>query len=54
MTWSGNNATWTELNFGTSALPSARATNAMVYNSTRQSVILFGGDDDIWTLSFTP
>jgi hypothetical protein len=62
--WFGDNATWTEVNVGTSTMPSARSGHTMVYDSTRKSTILFGGYgviningttyNDTWTLSFAP
>ena len=43
MTWNGSNVTWTQVNSGASNSPSVRGWHAMVYDSSRNRVVLFGG-----------
>ncbi|HNT28156.1 MAG TPA: kelch repeat-containing protein [bacterium] len=53
-TWEWDGANWTQLSASIVANPSARSSHAMVYDSVRDKVILFGGNtggDETWAWS---
>lgn len=45
MTWNGSSASWTQVNSGASNAPAVRSGHSMVYDASRNRVVLFGGGE---------